>query len=770
MAIKLNAKLQYSGPVHDRDLFKPNVPNRKPARKLPATVAFHTLHKTNSTIGNKLFESGAEYGPFRKAVVQELVDRLHLCAEKGLLTEAGAVHGYVLKSNFDDYGLLVLLNHVMHAYSKCSDFKSAKLVFDILPRKNAFSWSVIILGFNQQESFRDGLIYFRKMVDDGIPPNGVAYSAVLQSCIGMDSVDFGGMVHAHILVRGFGSHVVVSTGLLNMYAKQGKVDEVYKVFNSMAEHNVVTWNTMISGLSANGLHLEAFDHFLKMKESGLVPDIYTYIGVLKAVGMLGDVDKGKQVHECILELGMMDNIVVGTSLIDMYSKGGHIDEARSAFMYVADSRANGPWNAMIGGYNLCNYSEQALLLFVEMCRKNIKSDLYTYCSVFDAVAKLKCLRLVQEVHGVFLKSGCVSMDPSVENAILDAYSKCGSLEHVNKIFNNMTHRDIVSWTTLVSGYSQYSKWEDALVIFSRMRKEEFTPNNFTLASVLTACANLGYLEYGRQIHGLVCKLGFETVNYIESSLIDMYAKGGGLKESEKIFARISRPDAVSMTAIISAYAYHGFAAHALWHFKKMEQMNIKPSAVTLLCVLSACSHAGLVEEGLHYFWSMDKDYGLVPKMEHYACVVDLLGRVGRIHEAYDFIMRMDLEPDEMVWQALLAACRIHGNAEIGEIAAEKILSLCSDYSSTYVLLSNTYSERGDFTEGSRLRTEMREKGVRKEPGCSWISVKGRVHRFYAADKDHPSKQDIYGKLDELRQAVKDFGYVPELKFALLIEG
>ncbi|KAK6135753.1 hypothetical protein DH2020_030448 [Rehmannia glutinosa] len=686
------------------------------ARKIAATVAFQSIHKRNRVVGSKLFEFGATYESSEKDQVQELIDQLHRCAEKRLLTGARVVHGFVLKSEFDDNNLLMLLNHVMHAYLKCSDFKSAKIVFDYLPRKNVFSWSVMIVGFNQQEFFRDGLNYFCKMMDHGVLPDGFAYSAVLQSCIGMDCVVLGDMVHNQIIVRGFGSHVVVSTALLNMYAKLGKIEKAYRVFNSMAERNDVSWNAMISGLTANGLHLEAFDLFLKMKKQGFVPNMYTLVSVLKAVGMLGDVDKGKLVHECVTELGMQDNILVGTALIDMYSKCGDLLEARSVFdMNFADS---------------------------------------------------ECLRSVKEAHGMFLKSGYDITDLNVENAIADAYSKCGSLEDVKKIFDRMNCRDVVTWTTLVSGYSQCSKWEEALVIFSQMREEGFTPNNFTLASVLTACANLCYLEYGRQIHGLLCKLGFETVRYIESALIDMYAKGGSIKEADKVFSRISNPDVVSLTAILSAYAYHGFVAHALWHFKRMEQMHIKPSAVTLLCVLFACSHAGLVEEGLQYFWSMEKDYGLVPKMEHYACVVDLLGRVGRLNEAYEFITKMPVEPDEMVWQTLLSACRIHGNVEFGEIAAKKILSHCPEYSSTYVLLSNTYFETGSFKDGADMRKVMKEQGVRKEPGYSWISVKGRVHKFYAGDNNHPQKDDIYAKLDELRRNMKALGYVPDLKYAL----
>lgn len=252
-----------------------------------------------------------------------------------------------------------------------------------------------------------------------------------------------------------------------------------------------------------------------------------------------------------------------------------------------------------------------------------------------------------------LKSGVTLMNLNVDNAIADAYSKCGSIEEVEKIFSRMKCRDLVSWTTLVTAYSQCAKWEKSLVTFTQMREEGFIPNQFTLASVLTACANLCYLEYGHQLHCLLCKLGCETVRYIESALIDMYAKGGSLNEAEMVFNRISNPDAVSLTAIISGHAYHGSVTCALWYFRRMEQMNVKPTAVTFLCVMFACSHAGLVEEGLEYFWSMEKHYGLVPNMEHYACIVDLIGRSGRLNEAIEFIRILN----QMRWCGRL--CWLH---------------------------------------------------------------------------------------------------------------
>lgn len=734
-------------------------------RKYSVCLSFQTTTKRNNGAGGIRFKSSHER--FKKIQTQELVDLVHQCADECLLAETKAIHGHILRCNFDDDNLLLLLNHVMHAYSKCSDFDSARMIFNTMSEKNVFSWTVMISGCSENGMLYDSFRYFFKMQECGTRADAFAFSAILQSCVGLNCLDLGKMIHAQIIVRGFASHVFVSTSLLTMYAKLGEVEHSLEVFNNMNEHNNVSWNAMISGFSANGLYLEAFSHFLLMMKNGFSPDVYSFISVLKAAGMLGDAGKGRQVHKFASELDLESNVRVGTALIDMYSKCGSLADARSVFdRNFCECRLNMPWNAMIGGYSECKHSQEALYLYIEMCRNNIKSDVYTFCSVFDAIADLKCSQFLREVHAMLLKTGCDLMEQSIENAIADAYSKCASPEDVRKVFDRMKQRDLVSWTIMVGAYCQCSAWEEAISVFFQMREEGYTPNEFTFSIILTTCAGLCHLELGQQIHGLLYKSGLHTDNCTNSALVDMYAKCGYLMEARKVFDHISRPDVVSWTAIVSGYAQHGSVADALQLFRWMETSNIRANAVTLLCVLFACSHAGMVEEGLEYFWSMKERYGLEPEMEHYACIVDLLGRVGHLSEAFQFIKTMPVEPNEMVWQTLLAACRVHGNIELGEIAAKKLFSTLPEHSAAYVLLSNTYMERGSFRDGLQLRKVMKQQGVKKEPGYSSISVKGIVHKFYARDQKHPQKDEIYLKLAELRKMLKIYGYVPDIKYAL----
>ncbi|KAH9678619.1 DYW deaminase domain-containing protein [Citrus sinensis] len=738
-----------------------------PSRSSTA-VAFHsqTTQKLNVAIKTKFPILTEANEPQRKSQIQPLIDILRDSTNKGSLELAKSVHGFVLKSDFSDKDLLILLNHIAHAYSKCSDFDAAFRVFDKMSQRNIFSWTVMIVGSTENGSFIDGYKFFCQMLNSGVLPDNFAYSAILQTCIGLNCVELGKMVHAQIIIKGFASHTVVTTSLLNMYAKLGRVEDSYKMFNTMTEHNEVSWNAMISGFTSNGLHSEAFDHFLLMKSEGVTPNMLTIIGVSKAVGQLHDVDRGKEVQSFASELGLESNVQVGTALIDMYSKCGSLNDARAVFdSILINSGANVLWNAIISGYSQNGCGQEALELYVRMCQKDIKADVYTYCSVFNAIAVSKYLQLGKAVHGIVLKSGSDVLVVSVYNAIADAYAKCGALEDVRKVFDWMGERDMVSWTTLVTAHSQCSEWEEALAIFSQMREEGFSPNQFTFSSVLVSCAGLCFLDLGRQVHSLCCKTGLDTDKCIESALLDMYAKCGNISEAAMIFKRISNPDTVSWTAIISGYAQHGLSENALQLFRRMEQLGVKPNSVTFLCVLFACSHGGLVEEGLHYFQQMKEKFGLVPEMEHYACIVDLFGRVGRLDDAMEFIRQMPIEPSEMVWQTLLGACRVHGNAELGEIAAQKVLSVRPD-PATYVLLSNTYIETGSYEDGLSLREEMKEQGVKKEPGCSWISVEGRVHKFYASDQQHPQKEDIYATLEELKEKFKSMGCAPDLDIAL----
>ncbi|KAF3594901.1 hypothetical protein DY000_02026359 [Brassica cretica] len=693
--------------------------------------------------------------------VTSLTELLRDSADKNSLQKTKSIHGIFTKSQFTSKSLTLLLNQMVIAYSKTSDFGSARQVFDEIPHKSVFSWTVLIVGATENGFHRDGFGYFVEMLCCGVSPDEYALSAAAQACTCcLDGVTLCEMVHAQVVIRGFSSLTFVNTSLLSLYAKLGRVGDSRKVFSSMESRNEVSWNAMISGFVSNGFYSEAYVSFSRMLEEGIRPNVPCFISVSKAVGKLRDVEKGRYIARVALEMGVQSNIHVGTALIDMFAKCGCLTEARSVFesSFSGCGGVNLPWNALLSGYTSSREGEEAVLLFLRMCRNDVKRDVYTYCSALNSIADMKALEYVKQVHGMIVKGGGETTGVmSLFNALMDAYAKCGELGAMRKLFDvTREEANQISWTTLVTAYSQSSEWEEeALSVFSQMRETGFQPNQITFSSVLASCASLCFLEYGQQVHSLTLKTGFATDKCVESALIDMYAKCGSVRDAIKVFESLKDPDVVSWTAMISGYAQHGMAKDALRLFRRMEELVFpKPNSVTFLCLLFACSHGGLVDEGLRCFHLMEDKYGLVPEIEHYACVVDILGRVGRLSKAWEFIMKIPIEPDEKVWSTLLGACRVHGNIQLAEIAARKVVCYNPEDSAALVLLANAYREAGNVEAELSVRNVMNSQAMRKEPGLSWITIGGQIHKFCSGDQHHPQKDDIYRVLNDLMEKIK----------------
>lgn len=560
----------------------PRSPNHKvkTARvKLPSSTA----HKPEGLIKAKI-SPPTYYNPkyAQHVDTQLLVDLLHASTTSSIRV-GKLVHGYLLKSNLNGPISLALFNHVAKVYCRSSNFGLAQRLFSSFLQRDVISWTTMIVGSTDNGYFSDGFGFFCDMLISGIFPDEFVYSAVLKSCIGLECLDLGQGLHGQIVKRGFLTNVIVATSLLDMYAKLGDVEALFQVFNGIPVHNHVSCGAMISGLTLNGLYSQAFEYFLVMKSQGISANMYILSAVLKAVGKMKEVGKGKIVHNCIRELGMESNIVLGTSLIDMYSKCGCLPEARSVFnRNFVKSRVSNPWNALISGCLQGEFWLEAMDLFLEMHLNGIRPNVYTYTSILSAIAALRCLHAARQIHGMVVKcSNNPRRYPSVNNAILSAYSKCLSLKDAKMMFDKMVERDVVSWTTLVSAYTQSSRVDEALDIFSQMREQGFVPNEYTFSSVIIGCANVGFLNYGRQVHGLLCKIGLETDNCIECALIVMYAKLANIITAIKVFERIVCPDVVSWHAIISGCARYGLSFKADELVKKMERSGFRPNVAIL---------------------------------------------------------------------------------------------------------------------------------------------------------------------------------------------
>ncbi|KAL6008134.1 hypothetical protein ACLOJK_033640 [Asimina triloba] len=349
----------------------------------------------------------------------------------------------------------------------------------------------------------------------------------------------------------------------------------------------------------------------------------------------------------------------------------------------------------------------------------------------------------------------------VSTLTVSGYSKIGKHEDARLIFDQMHEKDLVSWSAMIAGYAESNHLNEALELFKEMQIYGIRPDQITMLSVISACAHLGALEQAKWIHTFVDKNGFGDILSVNNALIDMYAKCGSLDRARQVFDDMPQRNVISWTSMITALAMHGNGAPALLLFEQMKMTGgVEPNWVTFVGLLYACSHAGLVDEGRRIFISMIKEYNITPKQEHYGCMVDLLGRANLLDEAAKLVEEMPFEPNVVVWGSLLGACRIHGNVELGELSARRLLELDPSHDGAHVLLSNIYAKANRWRDVREVRRLMKNKGITKETGHSWIELNNEMHEFCVGDQKHSRINEINNKLNEIVRELKSVGYAP----------
>ncbi|CAK9213816.1 unnamed protein product [Sphagnum troendelagicum] len=457
------------------------------------------------------------------------------------------------------------------------------------------------------------------------------------------------------------------------------------------------------------------------------------------------------------------------------------------------------WNKKLRKYVKDGQAQKAMQLFQQIQQEGMSPDTFTFVQVINACAGLGALEEGRHVHEQIIQSGCES-DVFVGNSLVDMYAKCGSIEDAWKMFKKMPSRDVVTWNTMILGFDMYAKcgsledawnvfknmpsrdvitWttiilghvkcgqgQKALELFRQMQRENVRPNSVTFVGVLNACASIVALEKGRCVHQQIIESVWDSNVFVGNSLVDMYAKCGSMEDAQTVFNKMPSHDVISWNAILGGCAMHGHGNEALKLFEQMCEEGVKPDDITFVCLLSACSHAGLVDEGMCCYASMITVYMISPKLEHYSCMVDLLGRAGKLHEAENMIKAMPGKPYVPAWRALLAACKIHGNVEMGERVAKEFLELEPENAVDYVLLSNIYAAAGNRHLCENVELQRQERGVENQTGRTWIEVKNEVHSFIAGNQDHPQMIEIHTELQRLSGLMHDLGYVPDTKFVL----
>ncbi|URE44970.1 PPR repeat [Musa troglodytarum] len=471
-----------------------------------------------------------------------------------------------------------------------------------------------------------------------------------------------------------------------------------------------------------------------------------------------------QIHSHLITTNSLPIPLLHTQLINLYAKCGQLEQAVLTFRTTQHCSNVVTWTSLITHLSHSHRPLEALSLFAQLKRSGPSPNPHTFSAVLPACAEAGSPATGRQVHALAHKHG-VASDVYVASALADMYSKCGCLDEAMKLFDSCSDRDVVTWNVMMMGWIESDRMENACNCFRAMIREGISPDEASFSTVLHALARLASWGQGAAIHTLVVKTGFASNRCVGSSLISMYAKCGSLDDAYRSFEEAEdRTNVVAWTAMITAFQQHGHGDDVIQLFEQMLREGVEPDYITFVSVLSACSHNGLVDQGFKYFYSMSPK--VTPGSEHYACMVDMLGRAGRLDEAKRFIDTMPIRPDSSVWGALLGACRNYRNLELGDEVARRLFEIEPDNAGNYVLLSNMYAYHGRLEEAKEVRRTMESTGLRKETGCSWIDVWNETYVFTVHDRSHDETEQIYEMLGRLKELVKAKGYAPDTQFAI----
>ncbi|CAN0899111.1 Pentatricopeptide repeat-containing protein At4g01030, mitochondrial [Linum grandiflorum] len=694
---------------------------------------------------------------------------LKICGFVGHFWLGLEIHGDLIKKGLDTDAYVSLA--LMGFYNKLSGVGIANQVFDELPEPDDRLWNEVVLLNLQSGEFSQAIDLFRRMQFACSCSEEAANSRtivkMLQACGKEGALNQGKQIHGYVLKLGLvESNLLICNSLVSMYSRNRKLNLATKAFDSMKDPGLASWNAMITSHALHGHLNDAWNLFHEMEFSGTKPDIITWncllsghalhgsygkiltilqrmqtegfrlnsssvTIVLQAVIELGLAKFGKQIHGYVIRNGLdLDDVYVGTSLLDMYIKNDSLSHAQVMFDNMKNKNVFA-WNALISGYSYKGRFDDARRLLARMDKEGAKPDLVTW------------------------------------NGLVSGYSMHGKSREALSVMDDIKRSglrpNVVTWTALISGFSQQGKYRISLDHFMQMRRERVSPSSATISSLLRTCGGLSLLHKGKEAHCFSIKNRFVEDVYIATALIDMYSKSGDLKSAYAVFKKTKNKTLACWNCMMMGFANFGLGREVISLF---DQIGLNPDAISFTAVLSGCKNSGLVAEGWKHFDSMSQNYGLNPTTEHYSCMVDLLGRAGYLDEAWDFIQRMPLKPDVTVWGAFLGSCRIHRNLEYAEIAARQLYELEPHNSANYVLMMSLYAISNRWDDVERTKDRMFIEGLKPGPIWSWIQIEEQVHMFTAGGKPHPDEGEIYFELYQLVSQIKELGYVPDMNCIL----
>lgn len=618
-------------------------------------------------------------------------------------------------------------------------------------------------------------------------------SSLLLSCTNLKLLPEGKQLHAQVITWGLHENHVLVPKLVSYYAAFDFLDDAHFIAANANILSPVPWNILISSYARKGRFAEAIFAYKQMGYKRIRADNFTYPPVLKACAEQSNLDFGRELHKSINASSLNSDLFVQNALVSMYGKCGDLETARSIFnkMLIKDEVS---WNSIISGYASRGMWDEAFELFESMRAAGVELNIITWNTIaggclrvgnFKMALELICqmriggrhldpvaviiglgacshicaLKLGKEIHGLAIRTSYVDYD-NVKNALITLYSRCGDLTHAYIVFRSTEAKNIITWNSIISGIAQWDRSEEATFLFREMMLMGIEPNYVTLAGILPLCAHVANLKHGKELHCYIARRGeFQEYLLLWNALIDIYARSGKVLVARRLFDLLDKRDAVTYTSMIAGYGIQGDGKVALKLFEEMIGSQIKPDHIAMVAVLSACSHSGLVAQGQLLFEKMQTIYGITPHLEHFACMVDLYGRAGLLNKAKEIILRMPHKPTSEMWATLIGACRIHGNTDIGEWAAGKLLEMKPQHSGHYVLIANMYAAAGCWSKLVKVRTFMRDLGVRKDPGCAWVDIGAGFSPFLVEDTSNSQADEIFLLLGGLTKQMKDIDYV-----------
>ncbi|XP_010435864.1 PREDICTED: pentatricopeptide repeat-containing protein At5g39680-like [Camelina sativa] len=587
---------------------------------------------------------------------------------------------------------------------------------------------------------------------------------LLKVCANSSYLRTGESIHAHLIVtnqssRGEDSFQINS--LINLYVKCGENVRARKLFDLMPDRNVVSWCAMMKGYQNSGFDFEVLKLFKSMFFSGESrPNEFVATVVLKSCSTSGRIEEGKQLHCYFLKCGLISHEYVRNTLVYMYSLCSGTREAFRILDHLPYCDLS-VFSSALSGYLERGAFKEGADVLRRMAKEDLVWDNITYLSTLRLCSNLRDLDLARQIHSRMVRFG-FNTEVEASGALINMYGKCGKVIYAQKVYDDTHARNIVLSTTIMDAYFQDKSFEEVLNLFAKMGTKDVPPNEYTFAIVLNSIAELSLLKQGDLIHGLVLKSGYRNHLMVGNALVNMYAKSGSIEDARKTFSGIAFKDIVTWNTLICGFSHHGLGKEALEAFDRMMYAGELPNRITFIGILQACSHTGFVEQGLYYFDQLMKQFNVQPDLQHYTCIVGLLSKAGLFKRAEIFMRTAPIEWDVVAWRALLNACYVRRNYSLGKQVAEYAIEKHPKDSGVYILLSNIHARSREWEDVAKVRSLMNKRGVKKEPGVSWIGIRNQTHVFLAEENQHPEIDLIYAKVKEVLSKIRPLGYSPDV--------